>query len=204
MLPFEKSLKKEGYEVRVFSYPLIPREKNISSEFIREANDFSPHYIVGHSFGGTMSVHNVRHFPSVEKIVCLGSPLRGSHFGTAFTRSHLFSMIPESMRLIASNGVRIPRRATLKIGSIAGTDGRLSVLKFVSGISSLGVLKRLTCAAHPKADKQNDGIVFVSETRAGSAAFHTEVFANHTQLIFSKEVQAQTIHFLREGCFIKK
>lgn len=203
MLPFVKKLEKAGYKVRVFSYPILPKADDVTKRFIEEVSGFQPDYLVGHSFGGAMSLHNIHHFPTIEKVVCLGSPLRGTRIKETFLGDKLLSLVPQSMRTIVTNGVHIPKRTSLLVGSIAGTDNRLSPLGLLSDIGLPNSVRHLVGQKQRSPVSENDGIVLVSETRAGSHAFHTKVFANHIQLIFSDDAHKQTIHFLDEGRFLK-
>lgn len=203
MTPFVNILKSSGYEVRVFSYPLVPKVVNITTAFIKAVNDFQPNIIVGHSLGGTITVQHMSQFPSLEKIVCLGSPLNGSLLGRTLSQSKNSWMLPKSVRLIATEGVTIAKDTSIQVGVIAGTDDTFNLFRIASTFRLFGKLNKTEDFDPNKKLPENDGVVLVSETKPNDDIPHTKVFTGHTGLIFSNQVHDQTIRFLKEGSFLK-
>ena len=201
MSPFVKWLQSAGYEVKVFGYPLIPNVQDITTTFVKEVNSFCPAIIVAHSLGGTITVHNLRQFPSVKKVVCLGSPLNGSFLGRAFAQGKTPWIIPESIRLIATEGVVIPSGTSVEVGMIAGTKDAPNLFKLVGLLGLFGLLPNLKDSASLKKLPENDGVVLVSETQVKENVPHTKVFTSHTGLVFSHDVYEQTLNFLKESKF---
>ncbi len=200
MAPFVNRLRSSGYEVRVFEYPLIPKEVDITTRFIKEVNDFQPNIVIGHSLGGTITIQHMSQFPSLEKVVCLGSPLNGSLLGRTLSQGRGSWMLPKSIKLIATEGVTIPKDTSVQIGIIAGTDDTFNLFGIASTFRLFGKTDNF------KADRklpENDGVVLVSETNPRDDIPHTKVFTGHTGLIFSKQVHDQTIRFLKESAFLK-
>ena len=118
----------------------------------------------------------------VSRVVCLGSPLRGSRAAQSLARHGAGRwMLGHSCDLLCTgltewNG---PAQA----GVIAGC---------------LPVGLGFTLGAMPR---PHDGTVCAEETRLPGLADHIEVRTTHTGLLFSREAAAQAIHFLRHGHF---
>lgn len=201
MIPFVNRLKSSGYEVRVFSYPLIPKEVDITSRFVKVVNDFQPHIVIGHSLGGTITIQHLNQFPSLEKVVCLGSPLNGSLLGRTLSQNKTSWMLQKSIRLIAVEGVTIPEDTSVEVGVIAGTDDSFNLFRIAS---TFHLFRRSDGFDDYKKLPVNDGVVLVSETMTKAETPHTKVFAGHIGLIFSKQVHEQTIHFIKKGFFMKE
>jgi pimeloyl-ACP methyl ester carboxylesterase len=203
MAPFVNILKSSGYEVRVFGYPLIPNEVDITTRFIKAVNDFQPNVIVGHSLGGTITIQHMSQFPSLEKVVCLGSPLNGSLLGRTLSQGRGSWMLPKSIKLIATEGVVIPKDTSVQVGIIAGTDDTFNLFRLASTFRLFGKLGKTDDLKANGKLPENDGVVLVSETKPRDDIPHTKVFTGHTGLIFSKQVHDQTISFLKESTFLK-
>ena len=203
MSPFVKKLKDAEYDVKVFSYPLIPETDDVTTRFIKEVNDFRPQIIVGHSLGGTITAYHLKQFPSLEKVVCLGSPLNGSTLGRTISQGKTSWMLPKAIRLIATDGVTIPLDTPVRIGVIAGTDDTFNLFRVASTFKLFGLLPNAKGLEGYKKLPENDGVVLVSETQVGENIPHTKVFTSHTGLVFSGQVHEQTLHFLKYGSFLK-
>jgi len=140
--------------------------------------------IVGHSLGGVLALEALRRHPElpVTRVVCLGSPLRGSRVAARLANTPAAPwMLGHSARLLRE-GVP-PWQGRAEVGVLAGCT------RFGLGT----VLARLP-APH-------DGTVCAEETRLGGIADHAEVRTTHTGLLFSREAAMQTVQFLRTGRF---
>lgn len=141
--------------------------------------------VVAHSLGGllTMRAAALAGTGGIGRIVCLGSPLAGSH-----AASGIVARIPAGAQLVGQNralllaGIgEVP--PGLDVGAIAGCVPR--------GLG--GLVANFAC--------EHDGTVAVDETRVPGLADHVVVRASHSGLIFSDAVMRQTTHFLRHGRF---
>jgi pimeloyl-ACP methyl ester carboxylesterase len=141
-------------------------------------------HFVGHSLGGLITLQALqqpRNF-NVGRVVCLGSPLRGSAVARSVAGLPGGSyLVGKSAELLRSGLARWS--APPSVGSIAG---RLP-LGFGVVVGSL---------ASP-----NDGTVSVAETQLPGLSDHCIVPATHVGLVFSDEAANQTVSFLRTGRF---
>jgi len=143
-------------------------------------------HLVGHSLGGVLACAMLeRGLPArLGRIVCLGSPLRGSRTAARLARW------PGGQRLIGKCLCEVQARggfsawpAGVEVGSIAGS------LPF--GVGRL-------FGAFPE---PNDGTVAVDETLIAGLADHIVLPVSHVALLWSRAVADQTEHFLVHGRF---
>lgn len=140
--------------------------------------------VVCHSLGGLMTLEALRLEPDlpVRRVVCLGSPLRGSVVASRLHRKPLGLALGRSARLL-SRGVELPWPGQAEIGMVAGSLER--------GVGKLlGVLR-----------EAGDGTVALAETRWPGLSDHVVVAASHSGLIRSRAAADLTIRFLRNGRF---
>jgi pimeloyl-ACP methyl ester carboxylesterase len=180
-----------GFVTHQYSYRSVSEglKQNVTllREFIGSAPGDTVH-VVGHSLGGLLALHTLTEFPEPRpgRIVCLGSPLRGSIAaravaGMPFGPDILGLTIQEAVL----NGGLPAYRGTREVGVIAGTLGM-----------GLGVvIENLPIP--------NDGTVAVEETRLPGITDHLELPVSHTGLLVSAEVASQTAFFLRHGQFAR-
>ena len=144
-----------------------------------------PAHIVAHSLGGLVALQALCDAPDlpVERVVCLGSPLRGS--GAA---AGVLAHLPGASALLG-------RSAALLRAGFPCWRGRAEV-GIVAGRVPLGL--GAWFAGVPGA---HDGTVAVAETELEGAADHVVVAASHSGLLFSAEAAGQAIAFLRDGRF---
>ena len=144
-------------------------------------------HLVGHSLGGVLACAMLETcMPKrIERIVCLGSPLKGSRTAARLLR------LPGGKRLIGrclgdvqARGGFTAWPAGVDVGSIAGRI-------------PLGVGRLLGPFPEP-----NDGTVAVAETQIAGLADHIVLPVSHVALLWSSAVAAQTEHFLLHGRFV--
>lgn len=142
-------------------------------------------HLVGHSLGGLLALRACRDAEGLPpgRIVCLGSPLKGSAAARAFAGWGRGGEV-----LLGHN------RALLEQG-FERWDGPREV-GMIAGCMPLGLGSML---GH--LEGEHDGTVAVEETRLAGLADHCLVEANHTGLLFSQEVAQQVTQFLRSGHF---
>ena len=143
-------------------------------------------HLVGHSLGGVLicAMLESRLPARLGRVVCLGSPLRGSRTAARLARW------PGGPRLIGrcladvhARGGFDAWRAGVEVGSIAGRI-------------PLGVGRLLGPFREP-----NDGTVAVAETVIAGLADHVVLPVSHVALLWSAQVAAQMAHFLEHGRF---
>ncbi len=142
--------------------------------------------LVGYSLGGIVALTMLERFrPAHEgRVVCLGSPLRGSLSAERLSRLPGGErLLGRSLREFVARGGFGAWRGPQPLGVVAGSVP----------VSFARLLGRLPGA--------NDGTVAVEETRLPGMADHVVVPASHTTLMFSRRAADQTIHFLRHGRF---
>ncbi|TAM62003.1 MAG: alpha/beta hydrolase [Rhodanobacter sp.] len=143
-------------------------------------------HLVGHSLGGLLALRaclDANELPP-GRIVCLGSPLKGSAAARGFAGWGRGSEV-----LLGHN------HELLRQG-LARWDGPREV-GMIAGRMPLGL-----GAVLGHFEGEHDGTVAVEETRLPGLADHCVVEANHTGLLFSPEVARQTAQFLRHGHFV--
>jgi pimeloyl-ACP methyl ester carboxylesterase len=142
-------------------------------------------HFVGHSLGGVVIVRMLERYP-VERLgraVCLGSPLVACHCGARLLR-HRWSrgIVGRSIAQLVEAGGFGAWRGPCELGVLAG-DLALGFGRVLGGLPS-----------------PNDGTVAVEETRLPGAE-HRVLRVTHTQLLWSADVAAETVSFLRTGRF---
>lgn len=142
--------------------------------------------IVGHSLGGVVAVHLLEQTPPprVGRIVCLGSPLKGTESGRRL------AALPGGRRVLGRSVLDLNAR-----GGLAPWPGTFD-LGIIAGSAPVGFGRLLGRLAKP-----HDGTVAVEETRLEGATDHVVVPVSHTTLVLSKRVADDTIRFLRTGRF---
>jgi pimeloyl-ACP methyl ester carboxylesterase len=156
-------------------------------DFIRAAPGETVH-VVGHSLGGLLAIHTLTQYPEPRpgRIVCLGSPLRGSIAARAVSGLPFGpEILGRTIQEAVLNGGLPEYRGSREVGVIAGT---LAV--------GLGVVIE-------NLPQPNDGTVAVDETRLPGIKDHLELPVSHTGLLVSATVVSQTAYFLRHGAFAR-
>ncbi|HSD17006.1 MAG TPA: alpha/beta fold hydrolase [Thermomonas sp.] len=183
--PLAARLRAQGFRTALFGYSSVfdgPERAvpKLLERLRREPADA----LVGHSLGGLIALESLRQAPelAVSRVVCLGSPLRGS-----LTARNLASrgwgrpLLGRSAAMLASGAVDWSGRA--EVGVVAGDVAR--------GMGRL----------FARFDGASDGTVGVEETRLPGLADHCTVHSSHTGLVFSQDAVRQAAHFLRHGRF---
>ena len=81
LAPLARRLRNEGMEVEVFGYPSVLGGPDIAvPRLIARLRGSQSVSLIGHSLGGLVALQALRSEPDlpVDRVVCLGSPLRGS------------------------------------------------------------------------------------------------------------------------------
>lgn len=177
-------LRQAGFRCETFAYHGVTRGPGEAIARLSELLAREPTHVVAHSLGGLVTLACLREYPHlpVRRVVCLGSPLRGSG---------------------AVHGMRRSAWAAASLGQAADLLER--GCEDWSGMAELGVIAGSVRhgLGHVFAgfDGDHDGSVSVAETRLPGARDHAVVAASHSGMLFSGEVAALLVRFLREGRF---
>lgn len=185
LAPFALRLRREGLSPALFGYASVVGEPAWAAErLIARLRRQPTGLLVGHSLGGLVILEALRRAPDlpVKRVVCLGSPLRGSAVAGA-----IGSRVPLSLLLGRSRGLLEtgcpPWAGPAEVGVVAGDRPR--------GVGGWFV----------RFEGDSDGTVAVDETRLPGLADHCVVPASHSGLVMSADAAAQTAAFLRDGRF---
>lgn len=182
--PLARTLREAGFRPRLFDHASVLGDPARSIARLRDALAASAEvdpgvglHIVAHSLGGLIALEALRAWPElpVSRVVCLGSPLRGS----AVARGAL-GRLSGRARALLSEGVP-PWQGRAAVSMVAGTVPR-----------GLGVLAGVLQVPH-------DGTVAVAETRLAGLSEHCTVPASHSGLLWSAAAAARAVAFLRDG-----
>ncbi len=186
LAPLARRLSAAGFAARAWSYPTLRGTLDhnaaaLASFLRRQPGPVSG--LMGHSLGGIVALRALELDPSlpVQRLLLLGSPLRGSAAAAGLAR------LPGGRMLIGrclSEGLaRGPSRPArpLVIGMIAGSLG-------------VGAGRLLARFAGP-----SDGAVAVDETRWEGLDAHLVLPVSHVGLLTSARVARSAARFLRTG-----
>jgi len=184
-----RRLEAQGLAVHDFTYPTITASlaDGVAAldAFVARVPGETVHF-VGHSLGGVLICALLeRSLPArVGRVVCLGSPLRGSKTAARLMRwpggRHV---VGKFLVDVHARGGLTACRDGVEVGSIAGRI-------------PFGVGRLLGPFPEP-----NDGTVAVEETKIAGLADHVVLPVSHVALLWSNAVAAQTQHFLIHGRF---
>jgi pimeloyl-ACP methyl ester carboxylesterase len=181
-------LEQAGFSVEVYDYASVLRGPEVGVENllrrVRAAQARRVHF-VGHSLGGLIAMQALHREPGITRgrVVCLGTPLRGSAVARGLAK------LPGGS-LVIGKSLEILRRG------LERWDGRQQV-GAIAGRLPLGLGFAVGALTSP-----HDGTVSVAETELPGLTDHCIVPATHTGLLFSAEAAEQAIAFLRDGRFL--
>lgn len=184
-----RRLSHAGFAPRVYRYRSVNARLDEAAAGLAElvgSIDAAGVDLLGYSLGGVVALTMLeRYRPGhAGRIVCLGSPLKGSLSAERLVRLPGGGrVLGRAMRELVERGGFDAWRGAQPLGIIAGT----------LDVSFARLLGRLPAPG--------DGTVMVEETRLEGAADHVVVRASHTTLMFSRRAADETIHFLRHGTF---
>jgi pimeloyl-ACP methyl ester carboxylesterase len=188
-LLLRRRLQADGYRTYSFAYPTIGASLDENAAQLSEFAEALPGrrvHFVGHSLGGVLIVRLFERlgFARAGRIVCLGSPLTGTHAGRMLGAFPLGRHVagPCIHELVECGGCQ-PWGGACDLGIIAG-DIPLGFGRFLGGL-----------------EKPHDGTVSVSETRLAGATEHAVLHCTHMSMLWSPTVAEYVRRFLREGRF---
>lgn len=188
MTPLARRLREAGFaSVEALDYASVSGTLDVAIERLadrlRTRRDDQVH-VVGHSLGGMLALELAGRSGELPqgRIVCLGSPLRGSATARGAQRWPGAGIVMGHSAEILVRGFE-QWRGTREVGVVAGR-------------TPLG-LGRIIGAL----DGPHDGTVSVAETMLPGITDHRVVASTHSGLVFSAEVAQLVAMFLRSGRF---
>lgn len=185
-----RRLMEAGFRVHRFDYLSVAATQQrivdgLLARIAGLAGEADAVHLVGHSLGGLIALRACLEADTLPqgRIVCLGSPLRGSAAARGFSGWGRGGEV-----LLGHN------RELLEQG-FERWDGPREV-GMIAGRMPLGL-----GAVLGRFEGEHDGTVAVAETMLPGLADHCVVEANHTGLLFSQEVARLVAEFLRHGRF---
>jgi len=186
-------LQKDGFDVINLSYPSTTHKIEDLTEIInkeisqRTAEDKLIHFI-GYSMGGLMvrALIHKYNYKNLGKVVQLATPNQGSEVADFVKNFWPYKKIfgPAGQQLITDQGAvkHLFGEVNYELGIIAGN----------------ATIDPISSAIIPG---ENDGKVAVKRTKLEGMKDHIVVSASHTFFPSNKEVQKQTLYFLKNGNF---
>lgn len=185
LAPLARRLRADGFDVEVFGYPSVFGGPDVAvPRLIERLRGSGPVAVLGHSLGGLIALEALRREPAlpVTRVVCLGSPLRGSDAARGLAgRAWTSPALGRSAGLLQRGFERWegPPPVGMVAGNVPHGLGR-HFARFEGG---------------------SDGTVSLEETRLPGLTDHCVVPSSHSGLVFSAAAATQAAHFLREGRF---
>jgi pimeloyl-ACP methyl ester carboxylesterase len=183
-----RRLMAEGFRVHRFDYMSVAAtQEHILQRLHARMAECAPDpvHLVGHSLGGLLALRACLGADVLPpgRIVCLGSPLKGSVTARRFAE------------LGRGGEVLLGHNRELLEHGFERWEG-VRELGVIAGRMPLGLGAMLA-----QVEGEHDGTVAVAETRLPGLADHCVVETSHTGLLFSPEVARLVAGFLREGRF---
>ncbi len=180
-------LERAGFSVELFDYASVLRGAEVGVEDLlrrARADKGRTIHFVGHSLGGLVALQALQRAPELTRgrVVCLGSPLRGS-------------AVARSLARLPGGALVIGKSVDILTNGIERWDGKQSV-GVIAGRLPIGFGFAFGALTSP-----HDGTVSVAETELPGLTDHCVVPATHTGLLFSQDAAEQTIAFLRTARF---
>lgn len=166
LVPLTARLRSQGFEPESFGYAsVVGGPEPAVRALVERLRDAPVDGVVGHSLGGLIALEALRQAPdaAVSRVVCLGSPLRGSRIA----------------RAVAARAWTRPllgRSATLLQAGLASWEGP-AALGVVAGDVAQGMGRLFA-----RFDGASDGTVALEETRLPGLADHCVVHCSHAGL----------------------
>lgn len=186
-------LKKDGFDVINLNYPSTTHTieeltKIINKEISQITTENKKIHFVGYSMGGLMvrALIHKYNYKNLGKVVQLAPPNQGSEVADFIKNFWPYKKIygPAGQQLITDQSKikHLFGEVSYELGIIAGNS----------------TIDPISSAIIPG---ENDGKVAVERTKLKGMKDHIVVSASHTFFPSNKEVQKQTLYFLKNGNF---
>ena len=186
-------LQKDGFDVINLSYPSTTHKiedltEIINKEIFQRTNEKKPIHFIGYSMGGLIvrALIHKYNYKNLGKVVQLAPPNQGSEVADFVKNFWPYKKIfgPAGQQLITDQSAvkHIFGEVNYELGIIAGN----------------ATIDPISSAIIPG---ENDGKVAVKRTKLEGMKDHIVVSASHTFFPSNKEVQKQTLFFLKNGNF---
>ncbi|MCY3732472.1 MAG: alpha/beta fold hydrolase [Rhodospirillaceae bacterium] len=181
-------LARAGFKTHQFAYRSVSVDLDANAQRLTDCLGRVPGdtvHLLGHSLGGVIALRALQTLSParIGRVVCLGSPLRGS------TAARTLARLPGGRRLI---GKSLP---ALTGGAVAPWSGATQ-LGLIAGSTPLGGGQLLGGLPRP-----HDGTIAVEETRLEGATAHIVLPVSHLTMLWSARVADQVVRFLESGRF---
>lgn len=184
---FAAQLNKAGFDAKnVGYYSVLESTDAAVAKLLKLLSARPGTHVVAHSLGGLLALRAMAQLPPQQcgRLVCLGTPLAGSLAADGMGQSKAVQrMIGQHLQLLLDGAQALP--SGLEVGEIAG-DRELGLGRIMAHLPS-----------------PNDGTVSVGETYIDGLTDHIIIHASHGGMMFSSEAVRQSVHFLRNGCFVR-
>jgi pimeloyl-ACP methyl ester carboxylesterase len=197
MYLIKRRLENEyGLRALLFNYPSVrgTLDDNAAAlaDFLHRECAAGAH-IIGHSLGGVVALRMLANHADAPpgRIVCLGSPLKGSRSANFLSRQDWAEPI---LGLSLSKGVVDEPASSWSSDVCAARD-----VGVIAGSASIGLGQFVA-----EFEEDNDGTVAVSETQLAGARDHLIMPVSHTAMLLSSSVVDQAAAFLRRGEFLRE
>ena len=177
-------LREAGFECETFAYHGVIRGPREATSRLADVLAQAPVHVLAHSLGGLVTLQALRERPQlpVRRVVCLGSPLRGSGAVQGMRRRAWAAATLGLAGNLLANGFD-EWTGPAEVGVIAGSVPR-GLGHVFAGFSG-----------------EHDGSVAVAETRLPGIADHAVIPASHSGMLFSAEAARLAVAFFRQGRF---
>jgi pimeloyl-ACP methyl ester carboxylesterase len=185
MRPLAARLRQAGFAPRCLDYPSLraaPGQILQHSAKVLVEGQPGPVHLLGHSLGGLLALALCASQPAlpIGRVLCLGSPLAGSHTARRLRELGL-AWLGGRSRALLEQGVAVP-------------DGR--EVGVIAGTRALGAGQWLARVPTP-----HDGTVSVAETRIAGLTDHLCLPHSHSGLLWARDVATACAQFLHNGRF---
>lgn len=187
MLPLAARLERAGLGCLRFDYPTLrggpgPAVERLCRQLRAASADGID--LVAHSLGGLVALRALQCEPGlpVRRLVCLGSPLRGSRTAQGLAAWPVGPLL-------------LGRSADLLRSGLPAWEGQTEI-GMIAGCTPVGMGRLLGGLTAP-----HDGTVCQAETELPGLTDHLTLPTTHTGMLFSPVVARQVVAFLREGRF---
>ncbi|MBN66748.1 MAG: hypothetical protein CMM94_04175 [Rickettsiales bacterium] len=193
MRPMARFLQAQGYVVHNLDYPSTKQPLETLTEAMRKqvaecSGDAERVHFVAHSMGGLLvrALLAAERPPTLGRVVQLGTPNRGSEVADFLRNNWLYKKVfgPAGQQLVTDAEV-----LATQLGEVDFPLGVIAGNRSVDPISSLLI------------EGEDDGKVGVERTRVEGMHDHIVLPVSHVFMPHKRQVQEQTLHFLRHGAF---